>query len=387
MTLEFTAGNRLTLLKNGAEFFPALEAAIQAAQRDIHIETYIYADDDTAHRVTGALAEAAGRGVAVHVLIDGFGSRDLMPADLEQQLSAAGIKLLVFRPEVPGLRFRRQRLRRMHRKIAVVDGRVGFVGGINIIDDMHTPRHMPPRFDFAVRIEGPLVAQIEHRVHRLWSLVAWVNLRQRWSHGRNAKADATSKDGQRAALLVRDNLRHRSDIEDAYLEAIQAAREEIIIANAYFFPGQRFRNALVEAARRGVRVVLLLQGKVEYMLLHYASRALYGTLLDAGVEIHEYYRSFLHAKVAVIDRHWTTVGSSNIDPFSLTLAREANIVALDRKFAAELRAALQQALELGARVVPKSSWFRQPLWRRVVIWVAYATARVLMGVFGYGGKH
>jgi len=269
----------------------------------------------------------------------------------------------------------------------VVDGRVGFVGGINIIDDMHTPHHMPPRFDFAVRIEGPLVAQIEQRVHRLWSLVAWVNLRQRWSHGRNAKADATFKDGQRAALLVRDNLRHRSDIEDAYLEAIQAAREEIIIANAYFFPGQRFRNALVEAARRGVRVVLLLQGKVEYVLLHYASRALYGTLLDAGVEIHEYYRSFLHAKVAVIDGHWTTVGSSNIDPFSLTLAREANIVALDRRFAAELHAALQQALELGARVVPKSSWFRQPLWRRVVIWVAYATARVLMGVFGYGGKH
>jgi cardiolipin synthase len=177
---------------------------------------------------------------------------------------------------------------------------------------------------------------------------------------------------------------HRSDIEDAYLEAIEAAEEEIIIASAYFFPGRRFRRALVQAASRGVRVVLLLQGRVEYVLLHYASRALYGAFLDAGVEIQEYTRSFLHAKVAVIDGQWATVGSSNIDPFSLLLGREANIVADDRRFAQELRESLQQAMVEGAEPVVRQRWRRQPLLRRVKIWIAYGIARFLMGMFGYG---
>ena len=179
--------------------------------------------------------------------------------------------------------------------------------------------------------------------------------------GLRAELDFARKGTQRAALLVRDNLRHRSDIEDAYLDAIHGAREEIVIANAYFFPGSAFPPGAASPRRaRGVRVVLLLQGRVEYVLLHYASRALYGTLLDAGVEIHEYHKSFLHAKVAVIDGQLGTVGSSNIDPFSLMLAREANVVVLDRKFAAELREALQQALEIGARVVQKMRWSRKP---------------------------
>ena len=387
MIPEVTEGNRLRLLRNGAEYFPALEAAIRAAQRDVFLETYIFADDESARRITDVLIHAAGRGVAVHLLVDGFGSRDMMPADLRDRLLAAGVKFLVFRPEVRWFQFRRQRLRRMHRKIAVADARVGFVGGINIIDDMHTPGHMPPRFDFAVRVEGPLVAQMQEQAERLWNRVAWVRLQRPWRVHLRSEFDFARKGTQRAALLVRDNLRHRSDIEDAYLEAIHGAREEIIIASAYFFPGRRFRQALIAAARRGVRVVLLLQGRVEYVLLHYASRAVYGMLLDAGVEIHEYYRSFLHAKVAVIDGHWSTVGSSNIDPFSLLLAREANLVVMDREFAAQLREALQQALELGARVVPKRRWFKKPLSTRIAIWIAYAAVRLLMGVFGYAGKH
>ena len=386
MNPEFTEGNRLTLLRNGAEYFPALEAAIGAAQREVFLETYIFADDDCARRIAEALIGAAGRGVAVHVLVDGFGSRDLMPADLGYRLLGAGVKFLVYRPEVRWFQFRRRRLRRMHRKIVVVDARVGFVGGINVIDDMHTPGQMPPRYDFAVRAEGPLVAQMQEQAERLWSRIAWANLRQRWRVRLRAEPDYGRKGRQRAALLVRDNLRHRSDIEDAYLEAIRGAREEIIIANAYFLPGKRFRRALIDAARRGVRVVLLLQGRVEYMLLHYASRALYGTLLDAGVEIHEYTKSFLHAKVAVIDARWSTVGSSNIDPFSLLLAREANLVALDREFAAELREALVQALA-GARAVQRPRWYRKPLSTRIATWIGYAAVRLLMGVFGYAGKH
>src|SRR5690606_3980994 len=151
-----------------------------------------------------------------------------------------------------------------------------------------------------------------------------------------------------AALLLRDNVRHRSDIEKAYLRAIGLAREEIIIANAYFVPGRKLRRALGLAAGRGVRVRLLLQGRDEYFPQYHAARPVYGELLAAGIEIHEYSPSFLHAKVAVIDalgpRPWATVGSSNLDPLSLLLAREANVVVENREFARDLRERLADAM-------------------------------------------
>lgn len=385
MRAHFLGGNRVTLLRSGAEYFPALLAAVHAAKAEIFIETYIYAGDGTGQRVTDALSDAADRGVAVHVLVDGFGSKD-MPKRIRQQLLDAGAQFLVFRPELWSLRLRRDRLRRMHRKLALVDGRVAFVGGINVVDDVDTPRHVPPRYDYAVRVEGPLLGPIHDAAVRLWNRVAW----RRMEHGLRlrhwAAPDTAHKGDQRAALVVRDNIRHRRDIEQAYLAAIESAREEIVVACAYFFPGIRFRRALARAAARGVRVVLLLQGRVEYVWLHYASRALYGTLLDAGIEIHEYHRSFLHAKVAVIDGHWATVGSSNIDPFSLLMAREANVVVEDRAFAAALRRSLHEAMEKGATTVPKRRWFALPVWSRIPIWIAYGFARFAIGMVGFNGR-
>ncbi len=384
MNVAFREGNRLTLLRSGAEYFPALEAAIEAAQYTVHLETYIFADDAAGRRIAGALLAAAARGVRADVIVDGFGSKRFL-GRLADVLAAGDVRVLVFRPDIYPWNFGRHRLRRMHRKLAVIDGRVAFVGGINIIDDMHTPGHTPPRFDYAVRVEGPVLESVREQAEQLWTLTAWANLRQEWAFGPSASARPGSVEQgfQRAAFLARDNFRHRSDIEDAYLEAIEAAEQEIVIASAYFFPGRRFRRALTQAAARGVRVVLLLQGRVEYVLLHYASRALYGALLDAGVEIQEYTRSFLHAKVAVVDGQWATVGSSNIDPFSLLLGREANIVADDRRFAQELRESLQWAMTDGAEPVVRQRWRRQPLLRRVKIWIAYGVARFLMGMFGY----
>jgi cardiolipin synthase len=385
VAVEFLAGNRLTLLRSGVEYFPALEAAIREARREIFLETYIYAGDATGERITEALCEAARRGASVHVLVDGFGSKD-MPLEFRQRLRKAGARLLVFRPEVWRFPFRSDRLRRMHRKLAVVDARAGFVGGINIIDDMDTPRQIPPRYDYAVKVEGPLVAPMQKTAVQLWNRIALARLAHGARVSHPVPAHAARAGGQRAALVVRDNLRHRRDIEEAYLAAIESAQQEVIIASAYFFPGRRFRRALVGAAARRVRVVLLLQGRVEYVLLHYASHALYGPLLEAGLEIYEYHKSFMHAKVAVIDGHWATVGSSNIDPFSLMLAREANVVVEDRRFAAELRGKLRADMEKGARVVAKTSWFGQPLARRIRMWIAYGLARFAIGMFGFGGR-
>ena len=387
MTQKFVDGNKLQLLRNGTDYFPALQQAIDAAKGEIYLETYIFRDDETGQAIAAALARAARRGVVVRVLVDGFGCKDHF-AEIRERLLAANVQVLIYRPKISPLTLRRNRLRRMHRKLAVIDARVAFAGGINIIDDMDTPGDNPPRYDYAVRIEGPLLAPLVEEVEQLWIRVtrAWASRRRRRRDKRIVAVDATPRGSQRAALVVRDNLRHRSDIEDAYLTAIGSARVEIIIANAYFFPGVRFRHALLDAIRRGVRVRLLLQGRVEYFLQHYASRAFYGPLLDAGVEIYEYKHGFMHAKVAVIDQRWSTVGSSNIDPFSLLLAREANIVVDDPPFAQELRRNLQRDMKSGAIIVAKTAWRNQPWLERALIWASYNFARLLMGLTGYADK-
>ena len=378
----FVAGNCIELLHSGTEYFPALEAACDAARSEIYLESYIFADDATGQRIGAALARAARRGVTVYMLIDGFGSKEL-GRDFLLALRQAGVRALRYRPQISPWTLRRERLRRLHRKIAVIDARVAFVGGINIIDDMHTPNQVPPRFDYAVRIEGPLLAAIHASAVNLWTLVMWTRFRRR-GLVKPVQVRAEPCGTLRAAFMVRDNLRHRKDIENAYLDAIAHARTEVVIANAYFFPGISFRRTLAEAAARGVRVVLLLQGRVEYALLHYATRALYGFFLDAKVEIYEYHRSFLHAKVAVIDNRWATVGSSNIDPMSLLLAREANVVIDDEDFARALKASLDEAMALGASRVDSASWQRQPLLARIMTWICYELVRFMTGWSAYG---
>jgi cardiolipin synthase A/B len=384
--MEYAGGNRLTLLRNGEQYFPALVEAIDAARFEVFLESYIYADDETGSLVADTLARAAARGVRVRLLLDGFGARDF-PKRWRDMLHAAGARVLVFRPEVAQLRLRRGRLRRMHRKLAAIDGRIAFVGGINIIDDFAGPTERRARYDYAVRIEGPLAAEVRAAAARQWQQVAWAALRRRLRISPAPASAAEPAGEQRAALVVRDNVRHRRDIEDAYLQHIEQARREVIIACAYFFPGRRFRHAIMVAAARGVRVRLLLQGRVEYVLAHYASRALYGALLDAGVEIYEYLRTFLHAKVAVFDGRVACVGSSNIDPFSLLLAREANVFVDDAGFAGELRASLEEAIERGAAPLAPRRWREQPLLVRLRIWIGYGIARLIINFFGLERYH
>jgi cardiolipin synthase len=375
---RFVDGNRITLLRSGAEYFPALIAECDAARREIHLETYIFEADDTGRAIAHALMRAARRGVLTHVMVDGFGSQRLSRS-LVEEMGKAGVRFLVYRRNISPWTLRRTRLRRLHRKIVLVDGAVGLVGGINIEDEL-----MVPRLDYAVRVEGPLVADMYQAVKRLWDRVNAAGIGSRYPATPWIAPSADPRGSQRAAFVVRDNIQHRRDIEQDYLRAIAAAREEILIANAYFLPGRTFRRALLDAAARGVRVTLLLQGRVEYILQHYATRALYGPFLDAGITINEYQQGFLHAKVAVIDRHWATVGSSNIDPFSLLLAREANVIIEDAAFAHELREDLLRAITGAALEVRRDRWRDEPWTARWLTWACYGAVRLMTGVFAYG---
>ena len=379
---KFVGGNHLTLLQNGVEYFPALEAAIDQAQHHVFLESYIFTQDSVGQRIGAALMRAAQRGVSCHLIIDGFGSQTF-PATALSALHKAGVSTLVYRPQISPLRFPRQRLRRLHRKLAVIDCRWAFVGGINIVEDCKTPATLP-QFDFAVRVEGPLVSAIHHEMQKLYTHLIWAQTRQ----PRPAKPiplPVPAAVGDMSAMFVlRTNLQHRRDIERAYLRAIGQARQEIILANPYFLPGLGFRKALQRAAKRGVKVRLLLQGRIEFRLVHYASRALYSQLLEAGVEIYEYQPSILHAKVAVIDGCWATVGSSNIDPTSLFLTREANVVVYDRGFATTLQASLNAAIANQARQI-SADYLRNASWpERTLHWLAYSGVRLLAGWVGYG---
>jgi cardiolipin synthase len=378
----WVAGNQVRLLQCGAEFFPALIAAIDAAQTEVRLETYIFNLDPSGAQVSDALVRAATRGVRVALLLDGVGSRPLPRAWLEK-IRREGVRVLIYRPPYLGWLTNPVNLRRLHRKVAVIDARIAFLGGINIMDDFIPVAWEAPRLDYSVALSGPLVGPIYSNVKRLWRLVARSQLQPALDDFPRLTPDLSLQGQARVAYIVRDNLRHRRNIERAYLAAIVTAQRDIMIASGYFLPGRSFRRALKKAVARGVRVRLLVQGHTDHRVFLAASRALYGDLLNAGVSIFEYHASELHAKVAVMDGHWVTIGSSNIDPFSLLLAREANIVCEDRELAHQLEEKLQHAIQHGAIELVGADWQRRAWLHRLVSWLAYGFVRWMVGMVGF----
>jgi cardiolipin synthase len=402
-------GHQVQLLQGGQAFFPALIEAIDRSAHEVRMETYIFSVEASGERVAAALERAAQRGVAVYLVMDGVGTTSI-PAEWAARLNAAGVEWRIFLPLGRVGVLIPSRWRRLHRKLCVVDGTVAFCGGINVLDDFYDPNYGvldSPRFDFAVRVTGPLVQAVHATTAQFWwrfqtaSTVrqsdfsaAWRALQEAVKLGLQARSDTDTdkvagalvpgvrEHTTHASLVLRDNVRNRSRIERSYRKAIGAAREEIIIANAYFVPGRKLRKGLIHAAQRGVRVRLLLQGRYEYFMQYHATRPVYGALLAAGVEIHEYAVSFLHAKVAVIDGHWSTVGSSNLDPLSLLLAREANVVVDDVVFAQDLRARLEHAMAHGGVRVDPAAYANRPWSQRFLDRIALGVMRVLLFLNG-----
>lgn len=347
MNSHWLPDNRITLLENGEAYYPRVFDAIAAADHEVLLETFILFDDAVGRELQQALLRAAGRGATVHVMVDGWGSPDLPPS-FTGPLLEAGVRLRSYEPAQRLLGTRVNMLRRMHRKLVVVDGRVAFVGGINYAIDQLAESGPMGKQDYAVEVQGPLVGQIQAFCRA--SLDApqpprflWL---QRWRAGRSdVSASGNAAANTLAAFVTRDNHRNHTDIERHYRAAIRGARQRVLIANAYFFPGYRLLRDLRHAARRGVQVDLILQGLPDMPWVRSASELLYGHLLRAGVHVYEYGERPLHAKVAVIDDHWATVGSSNLDPTSLGLNLEANVVVRDAVFAGQLRERLEHLMQ------------------------------------------
>lgn len=382
-SLLFVAHNDVKLLFCGTEFFPAMISAIDAAEYDIYFETYIFALDQTGNQVIEALLRAASRGVAVHAITDWFGTGNARCKQIKARLAQGGVNFRVFNP------WFRKGVTRTHRKICVVDRQVAFVGGININDDMfcdynHDIALSAPRWDFAVEVRGPLVAAIHQEAQVQWARLGKMNLFRRFHLYRDMRAvqQAQAASLMLAGFVVRDNLRNRRTIQRAYLHALGHARKSVLLANPYFAPGRKFRHALASAARRGVDVTLLI-GVGEIGLQDAVAHSFYPKLLEAGVKVVEYHKTQLHAKVAVIDDDWATVGSSNCDGLSLFLNQEANVVVKDAAFSATLRAYIEQGIADGVPV-HEDDFAHIGRVRRLGYEIAYVLYKLAMRVFAMG---
>ncbi|MCJ0973139.1 cardiolipin synthase ClsB [Pseudomonas sp. PS1] len=384
MNFHWRDGNRLQLLENGEEFFPAVFEAIANAKSEVLLETFIFFKDKVGSELQSVLIEAAQRGVSIDVTVDGYGSADL-DGEFAAAMTRAGVRIHVFDPGKRLLGKRVNVFRRMHRKIVVVDGELAFIGGINFSADHLGDFGPAAKQDYAMQIEGPVV----HDVHRFaLAALAQGQTPRRWWHRRdrshsNGYAGA-SRGEARALFVTRDNDSHRNDIEEHYLQAIRDARSRLLIANAYFFPGYRVLREIRNAARRGVRVRLILQGQPDMPIAKFGARMLYNYLMSDGVEIHEYCRRPLHGKVALVDYEWSTVGSSNLDPLSLSLNLEANLIIRDHSFNRLLHEKLDRLLHEDCRRIPLERIVRGYWWRAPLIFIIFHFLRhfpQLVGLF------
>ncbi|HEU0306270.1 MAG TPA: cardiolipin synthase ClsB [Lysobacter sp.] len=351
------SGNRVSLLENGEEYFARVFEVIDAAEREILIETFILFEDRIGLELHRRLVAAGRRGVRVEVTVDGYGSPHFSPEFLAA-FADAGVRLRLFDPHPRWFGMRMHVFRRMHRKLLVVDARIAMVGGINFSADHMLDFGPLSKQDYAVELEGPVVADIHGFLHE--ALLSH-GTGDAWRPAREPARTAAAGPAE-VTFVPRDNHRRHDSIEREYRRAIRAARHEILLANAYFFPGYGFLRELRDAARRGVKVSLIFQGEPDMQVALTLARSLYRHLLDAGVHIHEYCRRPFHGKVALVDDDWATVGSSNLDPLSLSLNLEANVFIRDRAFVADLRNHMETLLQQHCQPVDAAQVPRGHFW-------------------------
>jgi cardiolipin synthase len=379
------SGNQVELLENGEAYFPKVFDALRAARREILLETFILFEDKVGHELQGILIEAAQRGVKIVVSLDGFGCGELSPGFLGE-LAEAGVTVQMFDPASKTLGIRTNWFRRLHRKIVVVDAAVAFIGGINFSADHLEDFGPEAKQDYAVQVIGPAVADLHHFAlaqsgRQVRTRRGWRRRQQRPSLWPTDKCDGLVR------LIYRDNVQHRDDIEEAYIHALSKARQRVVIANAYFFPGYRLLREIRNAARRGVHVQLIMQGQPDVLLAKLAARMLYDYLLKDGVVIHEYCQRPLHGKVALVDDVWSTVGSSNLDPLSLSLNLEANVLIRDRAFNQHLYERLEVLSKNHCQTMPENRKPRLWLWRLTVGFLVFHVMRHFPALTGWLPAH
>ena len=343
-------GNRVTLLKDGREAFPSMISAIEGASSTINLETYMLRSDRTGWRFGEILAEKSSEGVEVNIIYDSLGSLDC-GEDFLQFLQSRGINILEYNPIAPWKKGWRW-LRRNHRKILVVDGRVGFTGGINIADDYSDPSEGGKGWrDTHIKIEGPVVRELQRLFLSTWKKSA----------GERKYFPYLEESGDTPVQIVGSReIRNRKAIKKAYINAIKNAKQSIYLTNAYFIPDRGILRAIWNACKRGVEIVLILPGISDVKVVQYASRSLYSRLLSQGVKIYEREGKVLHSKTAVIDGEWSTIGSYNMDHRSYLYDLEVNAIIYGREFGEKVKTVFMDDLK-DCRKIELDKWKERQL--------------------------
>ena len=368
-----SAGN-IELVHSGEDYFLRLLNIISKAQNEIHLQTYIFENDSTGLEIANALTEAAYRKVKVYVLLDGYGSAKLSNSFLEE-LTKQGIHIRFFSPLFSKNTFYIGR--RLHHKVVVADSKIALIGGINIANKYRGSITEQPWLDYAVQIEGASIAE------PLQQLCRDIYLKKVGNKKRIIQFDFNNAIETSIKILRNDWLKQKNEICNAYINTLRKADREVIIVGSYFFPGRRLSNALKNAAKRGVKIIIILSGVSDLPIVLRATHYLYSSLLKQGIELYEWKKSILHGKLAVTDSKWTTVGSFNLNHLSSYGSIEMNVEINSPKFSKKISDNLISIIEQCDNITYETLKIRNGMLTRFKNWLGYHLVHMALTVVTY----
>lgn len=375
----YTRHNRVQLVRGGADYFDRAEVLIDSAAHSVHFQTYIFDHDQTGHRIADALVRAARRNVRVYLMLDGYASADLDP-ELIQGISESGVHFRWFQPVLKGKRFYVGR--RMHHKILVVDGLYSLVGGVNVSDRYNDLPGQPAWLDWAIAITGEASMELFNRCVEMWSRTLWYKIGLQGQYNWRL----VLKPGQETNIRIRINdwVRNKNQISRSYLEMFHRAEKHITIMSSYFLPGHILRRNITGAARRGVRIRVILTSRSDVGLSKSAERYLYPWLLRRNIQIYEYKRTVLHGKMATYDRRWATVGSYNVNNVSAYASIELNVDVHDEVFASSVEDALDRIIDQDCELITSARYeHRTNVFTRLRNYFSFEAYRLILYLFTF----
>ena len=370
-----TSRNRAELIRGGRGYFDLLKKLLSEAEHLIHFQFYIFDPDTTGREIADALIAAASRGVKVHVLLDAYGSQKLSKAIVEE-FRIAGIHFRWFQPFFKGSKFYLGR--RLHHKVVVIDSYHSLVSGLNISDRYNDMPEDPAWLDWALHCEGEVSLQLEEICRRKMKLKP---------HGNHPKPTLNA-DGPEIGVRVNDWVGRRQEITRMYLKMLREARSHVVIMTSYFMPGYQFRRSLKAAARRGVKIQMILTGDSDVPAAKYAERYMYDWLFRNNIEIWEYQKNVLHGKMAVADKKWATVGSYNVNNLSAYASIELNLEVIDETLVEDIEKRLQAIIVNDCKQITQSVYKKRTnVFRKLLQGTAYNMFRFMLFIFTLRIRH
>jgi len=380
---SYTANNQVELIQSGKIYFDLLIQLIKKAKKSILIQTYIFADDETGEMVANVLKDAVKRGIKVYLLADGYASQDLSKQFIAQ-LRTNGIKFRFFEPFFKTNHFYFGR--RLHHKVVVVDTKYALVGGLNIANHYNDFPNKPSWLDFALYVEGEIAQQLSVLCWKTWKNFP-INMKKDIYN--EPPIDYTIPKLKQIEIRMRRNdwIRRKNEISATYIKMLQSSQKDIVILCSYFFPGKNIRRQMAKAMMRGVKIKVVVAGRSDIMIGKYVERWLYDWLLRKGVEIYEYQKNILHAKIAVCDDELMTIGSYNINDLSAYASIELNLDVKNTAFCKEVRQKMEQIISNDCvQITVENHNKANNIFKKMANWCAYQFIRIVFYLFTFNFK-